>query len=146
MKFYGNFSYLAGLWIGYSLIGWLLAAFAVPPIIWIGSLIVILHLTIVGKPAIALGQVWVITLFFIAGVIRVWPQRWSPEMPFIEPQKWASILLALWGFVTLEVIGLAGGKIPLENLGVSSKQSVYWLAGVTLIPVTLGAMFYHIFP
>ena len=127
-------AYLVALLLGYSCLGWLLAAFQVPWPIWLGSLGVTIHLTYSGAAAIALSSGWVVGIMFLAAAKKSWPEVWDSRIPHDQAQFWAEGLLLIWLGATGLVVLLAFAGAALYRLGVqgrfrfSSFISLVWAA------------------
>lgn len=84
--------YLTVLWFAYGLVGWLLSAYLVPKIVWIGTLVVTLHLALAGLDAIALASMWVVGVLSMGAIDHAWMWRIARPYYQIEPL----VLLIIW--------------------------------------------------
>ncbi len=103
-------AYLAILFFGYAIAGWILTAYAAPKFVWALTLLLTVHLAKVGPDAIALSITWIVALLWGAAYIGAHPQdiRWTVE------NAWGISLLVLWLLAVLLVLLLAfaGPFIP----------------------------------
>lgn len=138
-----SWSYLAVLLLGYGFTGWLLAAFQVPCLIWLGTLGVTLHLIRSGASAIALATIWVVLIIFMAAVVRAWIAVWNSRLPFEYAQLWAQGLLLIWlGAIGLVVL-LAFARSTLSQLRLRGALAFYSLTALIWGALGMGGLLYQ---
>ncbi|MFM7426152.1 MAG: hypothetical protein ACKO7W_14360 [Elainella sp.] len=104
--------YLVVLLLGYGFAGWLLAAFQVPELVWVGSLAATLHLVWAETAALVLSWSWVVGLIAIAAITKAWVAVWNAHLPVEQAQLWAQGLLLIWLGASLLVLLLAYAPLP----------------------------------
>lgn len=142
---YAAWLYLATLLFGYSVLGWLMAAFQVSWLVWLGTMAITLHLAHAGTDAIIIASTWVATIMSIGAVVKAWTPIWDSRMPWENAQLWAIGLLCIWMGSTLLTVLLAFAQHPLRSLHWNAR---FWTKG--LLVLTWGAMaggwlFYELF-
>jgi len=138
-------AYLAVLLMGYGWLGWLMAAFQVPWPIWLGTLGVTLHLIRSGSAAIVLSEGWVVSVMFLAAVIKAWPEVWDSHVPYENAQLWAKGLLLIWMGGTGLVILLAFADSALDKLGVRGHHQLYSFISLVWGVMGGGWIYYQIY-
>lgn len=127
-------------WFAYGLIGWLLSAYRVPAVVWIGTLVMTLYLAWVGVDAIAVASIWVVGVLSIGAIRHAW--MWHIFRPFyqIEPLTLLLIWLLSLGLVVLTAIA---HKRLQERFG--RVQAFYRLAIPIWLGLILGLLVYRQF-
>jgi len=127
-------------WFAYSLVGWLLSAYHVPTVVWIGTLVMTLYLAWTGLDAIAVASIWVVGVLSIGAIRHAW--MWRIFRPFyqIEPLTLLLIWLLSLGLVVLTAIA---HKRLQERFG--RVQVFYRLAIPIWLGLVLGLFMYHQF-
>lgn len=139
-----TWSHLAALLLGYGFAGWLLAAFQVSWLVWLGTLGVTLHLIRVGASALTLATGWVVLVMVAAAVVKAWTAVWNSRIPFEQAQLWAQTLLLIWlGAIGLVVL-LAFGRSTIGDLGVQGKRAFYSLVTLIWGALATGGLLYQI--
>jgi hypothetical protein len=136
-------AYLALLLLGYSLLGWLLAAFQVPWPIWLGSLGMTLHLIYSGTAAIALSAAWVVSIMFLAATSKAWAAVWDSQVPYEQAQLWAEGLLLIWLSAIGLVLLLACADSVLAQIGCTGRIKFYSLTCLLWSSIGIGALYYQ---
>jgi hypothetical protein len=140
-------AYLFLLCLGYIGAGWLLAAYQVSWLIWLGTLLAIVHLSIAETGAIVLANTWLV-LIILLGIF--FNTKISLNfLPLYKAQIWAIGLLVVWIFAILLILMLAFAQTPLKTLdlgriGKSQKRISYFLIFVTWIAIKLGYLIYKL--
>ncbi len=135
--------YLIILLLGYSLAGWLLAAFQVSWLIWSVTFLVTLHLIRSGPAAIALSSSWVIGLISLAAVMKAWTPVWNSQLPHEHAQLWAQGLLLIWfGAIGLVVLLAFAPQLLARSLKLSTNQVIYGLVILIWTAMAIGRSFY----
>jgi hypothetical protein len=132
-------AYLIVLWLGYVAIGWLLAVYDVPALIWVGTLAATMHLAWAGTAAIAMGMVWVVTLISMAAFVYAIPAYLRSQ----DGQDWAMSLFKLWGRGIIFVLMLGFANRFLAPWQLKRSHSFWILVGLTWSALGLGAIIYH---
>ncbi len=135
--------YLMTLLAGFLLIGWLLAAFQAPGLVWLGTLAVTLHLVKAEADAIVLGNAWIVTIMLIAAVKKAWTPAWNANLPAQDASLWATGLLLIWFSVIAMVILLAFAKPQLRSLGCSNRTASISLVIGLWSALLLGELLYQ---
>jgi hypothetical protein len=148
MKFFSLISfliwtYLGVLLLGYLSAGWLLAAFQVPWVIWLGTLGVSLHLVKVRTNALALASAWIVALVSIAAVLKAWTPLWDSHLPLEHAQSWALGLLLIWLWAHCLALLLAFAKKPVQKLGLRLTQTDRGLIILIWTAMGLGGLLCH---
>jgi hypothetical protein len=126
---YLRVGYLTALLLGYGFVGWLLAAFQVPWIVWLGTLATTLHLIRTGSAALALSCSWVVGLIAIAALAKAWIALWNAHLPYEQAQLWARSLLLIWWGATLLLLLLAYAR-PLLPRSLNTRQALLLLTSL----------------
>lgn len=134
-------AYLLLLLLGYGSAGWLLAAFGVPWLVWVGTLGITGHLIKAETDAIVLANVWVVAIVMVGVVIKAWVPQWGSRVPFEQAQLWAIGLLLLWLWAMILVALLAVARKPLRSIGLKTAQRLIPLIWAAL---GCGGCIYHI--
>jgi hypothetical protein len=92
-------AYLVVLWFAYGIVGWLLSAYFVPEVVWVGTLLMTFHLAWAGLDAIVLASMWVVGVLSMGAIRHAW--MWQISRPYyqIEPL----VLLIIW-FLSLGLV------------------------------------------
>ena len=131
------------LFTGYLWVGWLMAAFEMPWFVWLGTLAVTLHLSMVGTRAIFLANTWLVGLMAAGAVFKSWPAIWDSTVPKTDGALWASGLLGIWTSSIVLILVLAFATKPLQSLGITSvkvQQSIS--ISLTWMAIGLGSILY----
>lgn len=106
------------LLVGYTIVGWLLAAFNAPLWVWLGTLLMIIHLTQSGTEALFIANSWIVFIMFLVTVLKPWPQIWPSSIPDKEITIWSTTIMLLWLLAILLVVELAftHHRMKLRNL------------------------------
>jgi hypothetical protein len=117
--------YIGALLLGFVSLGWLLAAFQVPWIVWLGAGGMILHLLKAEADAIALSNAWIVVIISSGAVLKAWAPIISPNLPYENAKAWALGLLLIWLWVSILAVGLGFSKKPMQGIGM--RRSLYQL-------------------
>lgn len=134
--------YLTLLLLGFWATGWLLAAFQVSWLVWLGTLGITLHLVQAETEAIALASTWVVLIMFIAAAKKSWTPVWHSHLPFENARLWAQGLLLIWAGLTGLVVLLALAKPHLRLLGLTHRQATTTLFILIWGALILGKLVY----
>ncbi len=132
-------AYLIVLWLGYAVLGWFLAVYEVPSAIWVGTLLVTLHLAWAGTAAIALGLAWVVAVISIAAFVYAIPAYMRSQ----DGREWAMSLFKLWGRGVIFVLMLGFANRFLQPWNLKRTHSFWILVSLTWSALWLGAIIYH---
>jgi hypothetical protein len=142
-----SWTYLILLGLGYLGLGWLLAAYKVSWLIWLGTLLMTIHLSIAETGAIFLANLW---LVFVVSLGIILNSKISLHfLPFNRAQIWALTLLIIWFFSISLIFMLAFAPPKFKNLGLSwlkkvQKYNAHILIAVTWIAMRIGYVIYKI--
>ncbi len=136
--------YFLTLLLSYTVVGWILTAFAASWKIWLGTVAVILHLAIAGTEAILLANTWVLGVVFTAVLRKTWPIFLWGYLPKKNAPLWAVILILLWFFAILFIVILGLTRQKLQRNGWNDKQACLSLVAVTGTALSLGWLFFQI--
>jgi hypothetical protein len=145
--FRSSWTYLILLCLGYLGLGWLLAAYKVSWLIWLGTLLIIIHLSIAESGAIFLANLWLVLVISLGIVLN---SKISLHfLPFHRAQIWALTLLIVWFFSISLIFMLAFASAKLKNLSLGRlnkfhKYNAYILVAVTWIAMRLGYLIYKV--
>lgn len=131
-------AYLTILFLGYTLAGWVLAAYGAPSFVWILTLMLTVHLAKAGPDAIALSITWVVSLLWGAAYLGVHPQdfRWSTGY------LWGLSLLSLWVLALLLVVQLAFASAFVPRYQNDKPHKIYFLVKLIWSSLGLGGLTY----
>ncbi|MBD3880405.1 hypothetical protein IFO70_01405 [Phormidium tenue FACHB-886] len=130
--------YLFILGLGYSSMGWLLAAFQVPGLVWLGTLGVTMYLAEVGIDAIALSSAWVAGVVSAGAVTKAWTPVWNGRLPYENAKLWAGGLLGLWGWAVVLVVLLAFASAWMQTIGLRGRRAASGLVALTWLALGCG--------
>lgn len=116
------FLHLLLLLVGYTIFGWLLAAFNAPLWIWLGTILVIIHLAKSGIEALLIANGWIVFIMFLVTVLKPWPQIWPSHIPYKEITVWATTIMLLWLLAILLVVELAFTHRRMKLSSLTSRQ------------------------
>jgi hypothetical protein len=139
-------THLAALLLGYSFAGWLLAAFQVSWLIWLGTLGTTLHLIRAQASAIALAASWVVLIMVAAAVVKAWAAAWDSRVPFEQAQLWAQGLLLIWLGAMGLVVLLAFARPRIAQLGMRGPSAGYSLTILIWGALAAGGLLYQTLP
>ncbi|MGL5083054.1 MAG: hypothetical protein ACRC8A_16330 [Microcoleaceae cyanobacterium] len=141
-----NLIMLTFLILGYMLAGGLLTIFEASVWVWLGTLVITLHLTNTGTEAVVLANAWILAVIFIAVVQKIWPPLLFGYLPKINAPLWASLMIFLW-FLAIGLVVLSAfvqRRMTLKKLKFSQKTdplfSIVWMAlgvGYFIVKLTL---------
>lgn len=143
MKFrdvsYDAIIYLLILFLGYTVGGYLLAAYDVNRFILIGTALITLRLAQTGTASIALAIAWICLCFW--GSVFLWSKPISLDK--ITPQTVASLLLLCWTLSITIVFLLAFAHKSMHKLKLDRKKCTYGLLTIVWGAMILGWSVYH---
>jgi hypothetical protein len=123
---------LAALWIGI-----LLDIYNASTLIWVGTLVITLHLAWAGTGAIAIAMVWVLIVIWVAAIIYA-----VPKQTHMDPPVWALSLMRLWVQGALYSVLLGFAPRPLARWQLSRTQIFFTLLILTWSGLGFGAFIY----
>ncbi|NJK30217.1 MAG: hypothetical protein HC851_11485 [Acaryochloris sp. RU_4_1] len=129
--------YLLGLLVAYTAVGWILAAYATPALMWMWTLALMVYVAWAGAGAIAASMLWVVSVVWIAAYTSATPLHvnW-------QGSTWAISLLGVWLFAISVVLMLAFAHPALQSLRWSRKSTFYRVVITTGIGLILGRCLY----
>jgi hypothetical protein len=126
-----------------AIAGGLMAAYGVPKLILLGTLIVLAYLAWSGTDAIFIATIWVLLLVWGEVGARVWFEG-APEFgtpPWLnKAQTWGIGLVLIWLWGTISVLSLGLTATQLQLAGWTRSQSFQSLSVWTLLSLALGAI------
>jgi hypothetical protein len=140
-------TYLILLCLGYVGAGWLLAAYNVSWLIWLGTLLITIHLSIAQTGAIILANTWIVLIILLGIFFNT--KISLTFLPFYKAQIWAIGLLIVWFFAIILILMLAFAQTPLKKIclvGIKKarKYTSYISIVVTWIAIRLGYLIYKL--
>lgn len=141
---FSAFAYLLLLIVGYSSLGWLLAAFQVSNLIWLGTLSVTFYVAAIGTDALLLAVAWVVTVAMIGAADKAWIAVWNINLPYENAQLWATGLLVFWFWGLVLISSLAFARNPVRAIGVPYRYIFLTLLISTWFALGSGSMTYHL--
>jgi hypothetical protein len=135
MRVLKAFVYLYGLWLGYFLAGVLLNAFQASWVVWLGTLLMTVHLCWAGSAAIALAVSWAVATMWAAAILGA-----KPLPIYFTGSSWALILLAVWFMAIAFIVLLGFARKPIRQLGLKPIHGFWALLGLTWSALTVGAV------
>lgn len=138
--------YLGFLFVGFMGIGWLMAAFDVPWVVWLITIFLIFYLCKTGVDGIALSSAWVVSFVSVGAVLKSWPTVWNSEIPYKAANLWATGLLGIWIGAIALVWLLANASSAMQpivtRLGMQGQKTQHLLLALTWSALGLGWMIY----
>ncbi|HEY9698810.1 MAG TPA: hypothetical protein V6D10_16215 [Trichocoleus sp.] len=141
---FSAFVYLLLLSLGYGSIGWLLAAFQVSKLIWLGTLSITFYVAALGTDALLVAVAWVVSVAMIGAVDKAWISIWNANLPYENAQLWAIGLLVFWFWGLVLTSGLAFARKPVQAIGIPYRHICLTLLILTWLALTAGSMAYHL--
>ena len=141
---FSAFAYLLLLILGYGLLGWLLAAFQVSNLIWLGTLSVTSYVAALGTDALLLAVAWVVTVAMIGAADKAWVTIWNINLPYENVQLWAIGLLVFWFWGLVLISGLAFARNSVRAIGVPYRHIFLTLLILTWFALGSGSLTYHL--
>lgn len=118
--------YLFGLLMAYMAVGWVLAAYAAPLLMWVWTVVLIAYVAWADKGAIAGAMLWVVSVVWIAAYTTATPLLMNWKGP-----TWAISLVGVWIFAIGVVLLLAFAQPVIQALSWSRKKTFYHLLMLT---------------
>jgi hypothetical protein len=135
MRVLKAFVYLYGVWLGYFLAGVMLNAFQASWAVWLGTLLMTVHLCWAGTAAIALAVAWVVATMWTAAILG------SVPLPiYFNGSSWALILIGAWLMATVFIMLLGFARKPIQQLGLKPVHGFWALLGLTWSALAVGAV------
>ena len=131
---YKAICYLIVLLVGYMVIGYLLAAYAVNQFFLVVNHLVTLRLSQTGTSAITLAIAWI--SMWIWGAVFVWAKPFA--LGAINPQIVALLLLSCWTIAIGVIFLLAFAHEKMYKLGLNKHQTIYGLTIIVWGAMTFG--------
>jgi hypothetical protein len=129
------FVYLYGLWLGYFLAGVLLTAFAAPSVVWVGTLLMTVHLCWAGSAAIVLALAWAVSMVWVAAILGS-----TPLSIYLNASAWALTLFGVWVMAIAFIVMLGFARKPVQQLGFRPTKGFWVLIGLTWSALAVGAL------
>lgn len=129
--------YLLGLLVAYTSVGWVLAAYVAPPLMWIWTVFLIAYIAWAGTGAIAVAMLWVVSVVWIAAYTTATPLFMNWKGP-----TWAISLVGVWIFAIGVVLMLAFARPAVQALGWSRRGTCYRLLMITGAGLIIGRFLY----
>lgn len=129
--------YLFGLLMAYMAVGWVLAAYAAPLLMWVWTMVLIAYVAWAEKGAIAGAMLWVVSVVWIAAYTTATPLLMNWKGP-----TWAISLVGVWIFAIGAVLLLAFAQPVIQALGWSRKKAFYRLLMLTGAGLIIGRLLY----
>lgn len=129
--------YLFGLLMAYITVGWVLAAYAAPSLMWIWTYLLIAYVAWAGTGAIAVAMLWVVSVIWIAAYTSATPILMNWQGP-----SWAFSLVGAWIFAIGVVLLLAFARPALQTLGWHRQGTFYRLMMIASAGLILGHLLY----
>lgn len=130
-------AYLFGLLIAYMAVGWVLAAYAAPVLMWIWTVLLIAYIAWAGPGAIAGAMLWVVSVVWIAAYTTA-----TPLLMNWKGSTWAISLVGVWIFAIGVVLMLAFAQSAIQALGWSRRGTFYRLLMITGTGLVIGRVLY----
>ena len=103
--------------IGFSAVGWFLAAIQAKLLIWLSLASLVVYLVNAQQGGVILAHGWLAILISISTVTRIWPSVWPSHIPYHSPRLWALILLIIWAIAATLIHLLASSpKLTHQEL------------------------------
>jgi hypothetical protein len=125
---------VATIFIGYILMGWLLAAYAVPRSTWLGTGLVTLYLAWAGTQAIAIAMGWIVGLVWVGACYK----SWFVQIPWISVPVWAGALGFSWSVAIALTFALAFAQRSLYVTTHSKAETFCLLSLIAGLGLQLG--------
>ncbi|WP_404783765.1 hypothetical protein [Altericista sp. CCNU0014] len=135
----GSGMYALLLWLMACNLGMSLAAYGFSPLIWLGTLVAVLHLAWAGSAAIAPAMVGLLALMWFATLTDALPQA----MHHAISQIWAALLLKLWVQSTLSIVMVAFARRGLNSWRLGRIPSFGFVVGLCWSGLGTGFHVYH---
>lgn len=120
--------------------GWVLASFQVPVWVWLGTVLMILHLARSGSDGIFLAMSWTMGVICVGVIFKSWPTI----IPEPNIQIWSISYILLLLVTILLIFGLAFAHTPLKVFGFNSKQCVYLLMLLSGSSLGMGVIIFNL--
>lgn len=131
-------AYLPILLFAYVGIGWLLNAYVVPQVVWLGTLFATFHLAWAGFDAIVLSSIWVVGVLSVGAISHAW--MWRMPRPYYQIEPFT--LLVVWLLALGLVVFTAIVQHHLQK-SLSRIQAFYSLIALTWLSLACGALIYR---
>lgn len=126
--------HLTALFLEYVLAGWLLSAYNVAWLTWVGTQAVTLHLAMVGFDAVALAVAWIVGIMWAGAFTYAWPK----SIPWVGVAGWAAALALSWILGLVLILNLAKAHRAMKAIGFSKTQAFLILVIVTWVGLGIG--------
>ncbi len=126
--------------LAYVLVGWLLSAYLVPEVVWVGTLTMTLYIAWAGLDAIAIASVWVVGVLSIGAVRHAW--MWHMLRPYYQLEP--LVLLIIWLLSLVLVVFTAITHKHLQER-FNRVQILYRLVIPIWLGLVLGTVIYYKF-
>ena len=113
----------------------MLNAFQASWVVWLGTLLMTVHLCWAGTAAIALAVAWVVATMWTAAILG------STPLPiYFNGSSWALILIGAWLMATVFIVLLGFARKPVQQLGLKPIHGFWALLGLTWSALAVGAV------
>ncbi len=131
---WGYLLVLGGLYLA---VGWILAAYDAPILMWIWTMILIVYIAWANLGAITVAMLWVVSIVWIAAYTSATPLLMDWKGP-----TWAISIVGVWIFAIVVVLMLAFSQQALQPLSWSRRWTFYRLVIVTELGLIIGRSLY----
>ena len=126
----------------------MMAAYGVPPLVWLGTLFVLAYLSWSGTDAIFIATLWVLLLIWGEVGARVWFEN-APEFgkpPWLnKAQTWGIGLFLIWLYGTIAVLSWGWVATQLQVSGWTRSRSLQRLTLWGVLSLGSGAILARLF-
>lgn len=139
-EFYKASLYLILLAVGYLIAGWILASFHASVWVWLGTVLMILHLARSGSDGIFLAMCWMIGIICTGVILKSWPTF----IPLDNIKLWSISYIFLLLLTILLIFGLAFAQTPLQSFRLNPKQGFYLLILLSGLSLLMGVILFNL--
>jgi hypothetical protein len=132
--------YCLALTGGYTVAGIALAACRAPLLVWLINSLIVLYLSVAGKGALALANLWLALLLAYFTVRHPWPDHLDHWLGLYTPQIWSLTLLSLWAIAVIVTFVLAFASSLLQERGWLAWDRFIGLSGLSLFSLGMGRL------
>lgn len=133
-------AYLVALWLAYGIVGWLLSAYFVPEVVWVGTLVMTFHLAWAGLNAIALSSIWVVGVLSMGAIEHAW--MWQISRPYYQIEPLVLLIIWLLSLGLIVVTAIAHNQLQKRF---NRAQVLYRLIIPAWFGLALGLLAYYRF-
>lgn len=125
-----------------------MAVYGVPPLVWLGTLLIVAYLTWSGTDGIFIATLWVLLLIWGEVGARNWFEN-APEFgtpPWLnKAQTWGIGLFLIWLYGTIAVLSLGWMATQLQISGWTRSRSFQRLTLGVVLSLACGAILARFF-